>query len=295
MQRVFHSSERLRAIIYILLAAVCWSFIGPFASVAMQRGVTPLEVAFWRSLLAGSTFLILALITKQKWAYGSKDIPFILGWVVFGVALNFMAYMSAVHYLGNGLAAILLYTAPLWIMILSILIYKEYPRRIQVIALIIGFAGILAICWPHENMNITFVGLFWGLLSGLGYCFQYFFNNSRLQSQPIFFNFAIVFLGASLCLFPFVDFVPKSPLIWLSLLCLGSVATVLAYGFWSLSMRYLSPVTVSIIALLEPALATLWGVSFFGEQPNSLIYIGGILILLSALLITLSPAKPSVK
>lgn len=284
-------SPRIKGIILILSAAICWSFIGPFGSVAMHSNVTPLEVAFWRAFLAGSCFLVLAVISGKKPHYSKSDIPLLLGWVLLGVLFNFVAYMFAVHYVGNGLASILLYTAPLWIVILSVVIFKDFPRLTQLIALSLGLVGIVAICWPGEHLQISVIGIICGVASGLAYALQYFFNNSQLKHQPIFWNFAILFLCASLCMFPFVNFAPKTPAIWLSLFSLGAVATVLAYMFWSLSMRHLTPVTVAIIALLEPALATLWGVLFFNEQPSPMIYLGGMLILLSALLITIAPQK----
>lgn len=284
-------STRFKGIILILLAAICWSFIGPFGSVAMRHNLTPLEVVFWRAFLAGSCFLILAIISRQKPHYSKSDVPLLLGWVFCGVILNFTSYMFAVHYVGNGLASILLYTAPLWIIILSALLFKDLPRVSQLIALSFGLVGIIAICWPSGHVKLSLIGVFWGLLSGLGYALQYFFNNSALKRQPIFWNFALLFLLASFCIFPFVDFAPKTPIVWLSLFSLGAVATVLAYMFWSSSMRYLTPVTVSIIALLEPALATLWGILFFNEQPSPMIYLGGTLILLSAVFITILPQK----
>lgn len=284
-------SMRLKGIILIILAAICWSFIGPLGSVAMRNHINPLEVAFWRAFLAGSCFLVLAVISRQKPHYVQSDIPLLLGWVLFGVLLNFVSYMFAVHYVGNGLASILLYTAPLWIIVISALIFKDFPRISQLVALGLGLGGIIAICWPGEHIQLSLIGIMSGIASGLGYALQYFFNNSALKRQPIFWNFAILFLLTSLCILPFVNFAPKTPIIWLSLFSLGAIATVLAYMFWSSSMRYLIPVTVSIIALLEPALATLWGILFFNEQPSPMIYLGGTLILLSAVLITILPQK----
>ncbi len=275
--------------VYIFLAAFCWSLIGPFSSLVMLEDISPLEVSFWRCFLSGTLFFIFNVIGQQKFSYSLKDIPFLLGWVILGVGLNFVAYAQAVFHLGNGLASILLYTAPLWIMLINILIFKEFPSVLQILALLIGLAGIIIICWPHNQVQISFISLIWGILSGFGYGMQYFFNNSRLQKQPLLWNFTIIWLVASLLILPWVSFSPKSLIAWGNIACLCLISTIIAYCFWSLSLRYLSVIVASIMALCEPMLASLWGILFFDEKASRLIYMGSSLILMAAFLIVILP------
>ncbi len=278
-----------KGIIFILLAAFCWSLIGPFSSLIMLNNVTPLEVSFWRCFLSGLTLLSIALGSKQKWHYQRADFPFLLGWAIFGVSLSFITYPKAVYSLGNGLASILLYTAPLWIALISLWLYKTKPSPRQILALSIGFLGIVSLSWPSSTVSLSYKAILWGLLSGLGYGLQYVFNNSRLQKYSLIWNLSLVWLMAALLIFPWVDFTPKSAFIWLNLMGLSLVSTILAYSFWSLSLRYLSALVVSIMALLEPLLAVIWGILFFNENLSFLGYIGAIFILAAAFLMIFSP------
>ncbi len=279
----------LKGVVLILLAAFCWSFIGPFSSLAMLGDVSPLEVSFWRCLLSGIMLLCMAFFSKQKWNYQKADIPFLLGWAILGAGLSFIAYSQAVYLLGNGLASILLYTAPLWICLISFLLYKTRPSARQFFALFIGFLGIVSLCWPSEVMSLSYRAVVWGILSGIGYGLQYFFNNSRLKKHSLMWNLSLVWLIASLLILSCVDFASKSAFVWFNLIGLSLISTILAYSFWSLSLRYLSPLVVSIIALLEPLLATLWGVLFFNEGFSFLGYMGAALILFAAFLIVFAP------
>ncbi len=276
---------------FILLAAFCWSLIGPFSLLIMLDDITPLEISFWRCSLSASLLLCIALFSKQKPAYTKADIPLIFGWAVFGVALSFVAYPKAVYLLGNGLASILLYTAPLWIMLISIGLYKNTPSFRQIIALSIGLLGIVFICWPSQIAHLSYIAVIWGVLSGLGYGLQYFFNNSRLQKHALLWNLSLVWLIASLLIAPWVHFAPKSAFVWFNLIGLSFISTLLAFTFWSLSLRYLSPLVVAVIALLEPLLAVLWGILFFNERLSLLGYMGAAFILLAALMMIFASTK----
>ena len=100
-----------RGYIYILTAAMLWGLIGPFAKVAFKEGVSPLEVAFWRAVLAWFFFAFQSLLQRRV-TVKIHDLP---GLAMFGficVTLFFGSYQIAVERGGAALASVLLYTAP---------------------------------------------------------------------------------------------------------------------------------------------------------------------------------------
>ena len=94
---------------WIALAAVLWASLGPVARFAMERGVDPLELSFWRALLAGLLYGAHALLIRRV-RVPARDLPAMIGFGLIGVAFFFGAYFQAVHLGGAALAAVLLYT-----------------------------------------------------------------------------------------------------------------------------------------------------------------------------------------
>ena len=108
----------MRGTAYIGLAAVLWGVLGPVARLAFDEGVAPLEVAFWRAAIAGAVFAAIAASTRPG-RIERRDWPGVLGFGLVGVAVFFAAYQFAVEAGGAALASVLLYTAPVWVAVLS--------------------------------------------------------------------------------------------------------------------------------------------------------------------------------
>lgn len=109
---------------FIISAALCWGLIGIFSSLAFSQGVEPMEVAFWRACLTWVCFAGQAFIRKETYL-DKKDIPLFLLFAVYGVALFFISYQFAVKTGGAAFAAVLLYTAPAWVVFVAFFVYKE--------------------------------------------------------------------------------------------------------------------------------------------------------------------------
>ena len=56
--------------------------------------------------------------------------------------------------------------------------------------------------------------------------------------------------------------------------------TLLGHSVFSWGLKYLPPAFISTANLLEPVLASVWGLLLFGERPGVLVMLGGMLILL---------------
>ena len=80
----------------ILTAAVLWGLLGILGKQAQQTGVGPLEVAFWRAILAGGLFALHALLTRAAFPKG-RDLWITALFGVVGVSLFYGAYQLAVR------------------------------------------------------------------------------------------------------------------------------------------------------------------------------------------------------
>ena len=131
---------------YLFLAAALWGLLGPVARLAFQEGLSPLEVAFYRAVLAWPLFLFHALRLRRIRVEG-RDLPWILLFGLVGVSLFYGAYQLAVGRAGAALASILLYTAPAWVALFSRLFLREPLGPRGGVALALTLLGVGLIGW----------------------------------------------------------------------------------------------------------------------------------------------------
>lgn len=278
----------------IIMAAALWSLIGSFSKVAFEEGLTPMEVSFWRALLAWVLFAGHAAVKKEvriKW----RDIPAVILFGITGVTLFYGAYLTAVARGGVALAAVLLYTAPAWVALLSAIFFRESITRIKVAALVLTLAGVAGVSLGGGsallNGGIDFSGILFGLLAGFCYALYYIFGKyfSERYSSPNIFLY-IMPIGV-LGLLPWVTFAPKTPKAWLALCANAVLCTYIAYYVYYAGLRYLEATRAAITATLEPVMAGLLAYFWWQEVFSAWGYFGSGLILASVVMIVWESAR----
>ncbi len=135
---------KLKGYLFITAAAALWGMIGPFARLAFSEGVLPMEVAFWRAVLAwiffGTHAMVLREVRMQR-----RDWPALLTFALTGVALFYGSYQLAVKAGGATLASVLLYTAPAWVVVLARIFFKEAITPVKLVALALTLVGIVGV------------------------------------------------------------------------------------------------------------------------------------------------------
>ncbi len=130
----------------------------------------PVEVTFFRnafSLLALFFWLYFArelylLKTDRPWAHVLRGA---IG--TFGIAVG----MWAIQILSIAETTVLLFTSPLWTLLLSVMFLKESIGKYRIAAIILGFIGVIIVANPFSgNLQLPFLGLLlglsWGFASG---------------------------------------------------------------------------------------------------------------------------------
>ncbi len=115
---------RLKGYFFIIGAATLWGLIGPVSRFALESGVGALEIGFFRAGIAWFFFALHAVILK-KTAVRQKDILLIVAFGLVGISIFYAANFIAVEKGGSAFAAVLLYTAPVWVACLSPIFFKE--------------------------------------------------------------------------------------------------------------------------------------------------------------------------
>lgn len=276
---------------YIGLAAVLWGVLGPVARLAFDEGVAPLEVAFWRAAIAGAVFVAHAAIGRPG-GIARRDVPGVVGFGIVGVSVFFASYQLAVQAGGAALASVLLYTAPVWVAVLSLLFLRERMTALKALAVALTIAGVAGIALGGgESVRLTTAALGWGLLSGLSYSLYYLVGKPYFTRYRTASVLAVALPLGALGLLPFVDFAPKSATAWAALGWIGTVSTYGAFLAYARGVRVLEATRASVVATLEPVVAAAVAFAWWGERFSLVGYAGAALILAAVLATILDPNR----
>ncbi|WP_419177069.1 DMT family transporter [Desulfosediminicola sp.] len=271
---------------FIIAAAICWGLIGVFSGLAFSQGIQPMEVAFWRAVIAWGCFTFQALCLRQM-RIDPKDLPLLSIFALLGISLFYISYQYAVKTGGVALASVLLYTAPAWVVICSYFFYREKLTTIKLTAVALVISGVFLISKSGGtgggSVSIGFVALISGLASGFCYSLYYtigkHFSGKYTSANLFMYLLPIGAMG----ILPFVEFVPKTTEAWLALVGLAVVSTFIANIFYYQGIRYLEAGRASIVATLEPVVAAVTAFIFFGEYFSIVGYMGAALIIVAVL------------
>jgi len=280
---------RFKGYSYIILAASMWAFIGPLGKMAFQEGISPLEVAFWRAILAWGCFGFQAVL-QRKVTVEIRDLPKIALFGFFSVTLFYGSYQVSVEKGGAALASVLLYTAPAWVVILSKIFLKEALTGVKIVALFLTLTGVTMISMNQGAGSFSIqkgaggAAIGFGLLSGFCYSLYYIFGKqfSEKYSASVLF-FYILPIGA-LCLIPWFSFAQKSPAAWTAMGLMALLCTYGAYHVYYAGLRYIEAGRASIIATTEPVLAAVVAFFWWGERFSMAGYAGSVLIITAVVL-----------
>jgi len=276
--------------LFILAAAALWALIGPVAKYAFTAGLDPFGVAFYRALIGGGFFLLHALLRRRLRLDRRALLPVGLFGAV-GVAGFYASYQFAVAYGGAALASVLLYTAPAWVAAMSALLLEEPLDRPKLLAVGLTLLGVLLLArGAGGELRLTLLGVAFGLLSGFGYALYYLFGKVYFARYPAEAVYALALPVGALVLLPFGGH-PAPAAAWGPLFVIGFASTYLAYALYAAGLVRLEATRASVVATLEPVLASLFAYLWWGEAFRPAGYLGAGLVLLAVLLVVLRPRR----
>ncbi len=275
-------------------AGICWATTGLFGVILFSAGVDPINVASTRNALATLIFLGFLLIVHPERLKVKKSQLFIFALGGFiGVTIFNVFYMTAIDSAGISTAVVLLYTAPVFAVILSRIFLGELLTRGKVIALIIAFTGVALVVEafdlpalldnPIAILTGLGAGLSFGLLSVLG---KYLTGSTHRLTT----SFYLLFFGSLFLSFirPFwlgIIETQYSVTLLLALAAMVVISTFLSHYLYISGLSYLEAGKASIAVAIEPAAAILLAFFFLGERLVPVQYIGVIFVLAAVLIL----------
>lgn len=278
-----------KPLIAVLTAGTFWGFMGLFARKLNAAGFGALEVAQTR-ITTGLALvgLYLLLFNREALRIRLKDVWCFLGTGIISLLLFSVCYFNALTYTSLSVAAILLYTAPICVMLMSVFLFKESMTAQKALALIMAFAGCILVSGIGADASVSWIGVLLGLGSGFFYALysifsRYAINRGYSAWTITFYTFLFCSTGcAFLCDWDMIYSVDSSILLWI--LGLGFVTAFLPYVLYSYALENMESSKASILASVEPVVGTLCGVFIFHE-PISALSILGIMLVLGAIVV----------
>ncbi len=276
-----NSLQRRSSVLFVFLASVCFSTGGLFIKLIPWSA---LAINGARNLIGSAVIGVYLLVTRHRIVLSPR---------VFVGALSLIG-VTTLFVVANKLttaanAIVLQFTAPVFVILLMALIYRQKPGRADLITCFLVLLGVV-IFFIDGLQAGNLLGNLAAVLSGVCYAGVFMMNTGK-RTDAI----SSCFLGqlaAGLILTPLclreTDFsLPTMA----AVLALGIVQVGGAYILFSIGIRNTPPVTASLISGMEPILNPLLVAAFYGERVTVLSVIGSVIVVCSIMAYNIRAAK----
>lgn len=285
---------KTKAFALIIAAGVLWGTSGLFVSFLSPYGITSLQMTALRGIVSFLCMLVYVLIRdhrllRVRW---TELLLFAgIGVGIFGTA-NF--YYASMQVTSVATAVVLMYTAPVYVMLFSVLFLKEKLTPLKLVSVVCMLIGCCLVSGIIGGLKFDLMGILMGVLSGISYAAYNILTKIAMQrgNSPVsatLYGFLVMGLVA-LCACDvqgLAGAIGAQPLTMVPLFVLfGVVTCFLPYICYTLSMKTLPAGTAASLAIVEPLAATLFGVFLLNEPLDAASGIGIVLILLAVFLLS---------
>ncbi len=275
--------SRKSAIVYLVITAILWSTAGLF-----------IKWIPWNPIaLAGIRSGIAALVLLLFWIFNSKArLPRPNKAVLLG-ALNYALlvtlFVTANKLTTSANAILLQFTAPVWVLLIGRIFYKEKANRRDILTVLAVFAGMsLFFVGKLEIGNM--IGNLLAIVSGISMAVMILNLNKLKVHKPI-----EITIWGNLFMFlisiPFLGGIVLEPRSVGSILFLGIFQLGLAYVFYTAGIQHVTALEGILIPVIEPLLNPVWVFIGTGEKPSTLALIGGAIVMAAVVIRNVTAAR----
>lgn len=276
----------------VLLAGTLWGSMGLFVRKLNAVGLYALDIVQLR--IAISLILVglyLLIFARDNLRVRLRDLWCFAGTGIVSLLLFSWCYFSGMQEASLSVMAVLLYTSPAFIMLLSVLLFRETLTRQKLLALVLTFTGCCLVSGLGSGSAVSMKGLLLGLGSGFFYALYSIF--SRYAIERGYGSWTITFYTFLFCL------LASAPLAHWGLiasalssgvsvpvyaLLMGLLTGFLAYIFYTKGLEGMESSRAGILASVEPVVGTIIGTLVFHE-PLPVQSVLGIALVLGGIVV----------
>ena len=286
----------------VSFAALMFGLNASTVKIILGTEINPEQLVLFRTaitaLIAG---LVLLFTNKQAFKITKKELPVLVFYGVFGVALMQWSYSNAVSLLPISVALLIEYTAIVIVPLVSLLLFKEKVRPrlwFGIAAVLIGLA-IVSNIW---NSALNPLGVAWAIMAAV--CLSIYFligehtQRKRDAMSTLFYTFAVaaIFWAIMNLINPgkVIDINLEFNLggnlsaismpVWAGLLWIGIMGSFIPMLLDYIALGNLSATAVGVIATAETVFATVFAWAWLNESMTTLEVIGGLIVVAGIIL-----------
>ena len=279
-----------------------FGFNASSVKIILGTEISPEQLVLFRTaitaLIAG---MVLLLTNKKAFKITNKELPVLVFYGVFGVALMQWSYSNAVSLLPISVALLIEYTAIVIVPLVSLLLFKEKVRPrlwFGIAAVLIGLA-IVSNIW---NSALNPLGVAWAIMAAV--CLSIYFligehtQRKRDAMSTLFYTFAVaaIFWAIMNLINPgkVIDINLEFNLggnlsgismpVWAGLLWIGIMGSFIPMLLDYIALGNLSATAVGVIATAETVFATVFAWAWLNESMTTLEVIGGLIVVAGIIL-----------
>ena len=257
----------------MVITAVMWSLGGIFIKLISW---SPFLIAGIRSAISGSIMAMYMMSTHTKFKLNTYSL-------LAGIGLGFSATLFTIaNKLTTAANAIVLqYTAPIFILIISAVFFREKLQRRDVLVVIITMAGMVLFFLDQLSPG-NMLGNVLGILAGV-FLAQMFVMVGKGGDDDSTRMSGILIAHAVTLLIGLPIGIPQTTEIAgieiLYVIILGVFQLGIPYVLYGIASKDCPPLACSLIGMLEPLLNPVWVAIFIGEMPGPFALVGAVIII----------------
>lgn len=294
---------KTKSCIFIIIAAALWGGIGVFFNMLSAAGFTQMQVVAIR-VTAAAIALTLYILVKDRSLLRVKlrDCWCFVGTGIISLVFFNWCYFTAIELTSLAVAAVLMYTSPIFVMLFSALLFHEHITGKKVVALLMTFLGCLFVAGVFGSSDYAFSlsGILIGIGAGVGYALYSIFGRFALEKgYPSVTISEYTFLFATLGALPLSRIWESAHLLALpetigGALGIGVLCCVFPFILYTQGLAGVETSKAAIMATVEPAVAAVLSFALYGESLLGFKGVGILLIFGSVVLLNHTPKSAAV-
>ena len=269
-------SEKNKGNLYILLTVLLWSTGGILLKFVPGN---PVMINGLRNIIA---FFFFCFYRKNLRIKINK----IIIMAALCITLTNLLYVIANKLTTAANAIVLQYTAPIFVLIWDSIYQRKIPTKKQCLVVFMAFAGMILFFLDQLDGGQLLGNM---IAIGAGICFSGVFFINTLSDASSEDSSMIAFFLSFIIAIPFLGEATKLEMSAIvALLILGIFQVGLAYVIYGKGVKLTSPVSASLIGLLEAVLNPIWVFLFYGEKVGRFALLGAAVILAAVTINTVS-------
>ena len=291
--------------LFVIITGILSGFIIFGGQVFVNLGLSLFEIAVIPYAL--TLIFLLPFLFKQKYRFDKKLLPILILYGIISAFLVVSQFGGIVLGVPVAIVVLLLYTQPLWTILIGKVFLKEKLTWINILAVILVLIGVLILVNPLSAGFYFKPGILVALSAGVFISLWVVIGSvlSKRGSHPISTKYAetlfmIIFL---LLIYPLaVYFIKDHSLVsfslswpvkvWIYIILFNLFTQILGHLLFFYGLKKVPATVASVILLLEPVVAAILATLFLGQALTWNIIVGGIIILVANYIVITRSEKP---